>query len=331
MRLPSLEYHAPVSLSECARMVGAFGKEAALTAGGTELIVRMKQGLVKSSHLISLSAIPGMDAISADRKGALMLGAGTALSVLAKSSLIHKHAPALAHAASLVATTQIRNMATLGGNLLQETRCFYYNRSAAWRKAVPACFKRGGGLCHVVPKEKKCFAVYQGDLAPVLIALGSKAILYRDGKEEEISLEGLYTGNGKSPFRDKESIVLAGVRIPPMAKGTYGGYRKYRLRNGIDFPLAGVALVMNTKAGKVEDLNICLTGVASGPVIVARAPELARGRDLTAELTREIAAAYSAAHLVSNIGGTPSRRRSMVRLMTEEMLLEAAVTPARSV
>jgi len=158
-----------------------------------------------------------------------------------------------------VATTQIRHMATLGGNLFQETRCLYYNRSTLWRKTVPACFKRGGNVCHVVPKGNRCFAVYQSDLAPLLVALGSTAILFRDGKKEEAPLWSLFTGEGKSPFKHRESLLCAGIRIPPLAEGSHAAYRKYRLRNGIDFPLAGVAVAVSTKAGRIEELNLCLT------------------------------------------------------------------------
>ena len=321
MKLPPFHYHAPTSLSGCAQLLQSYGDEAAIVAGGTELFVRMKLGLVKKRHLISLSAVRGIGAISTDRKGALILGAGTTLSALAGSPFIRKHIPALADAASLVATTQVRNMATVGGNILQETRCCYYDRSAAWRKAVPACFKRGGDLCHVMPKGKKCFAVYQGDLAPVLIALGGTAILFRDGKEEEAPLEALFTGEGKSPLRKRQQLLLARVRILPLQEGGCAAYRKYRLRNGMDFPLAGVAVRIDRRAGNVEDLRVCLTGVSSSPVIVSKASGLARGKGLTAELAGLIAeAAYRAARPVDNLEVSSSRRKGMVRLMTGEML-----------
>jgi 4-hydroxybenzoyl-CoA reductase subunit beta len=321
MKLSPFQYHAPISLSSCVHLLKYYQEEAALVAGGTELFVRMKLGLLKKAHLISMSAIRAIDGVSTDEKGALTIGAGTTLSTLAESPVVRKTLPALAEATSLVATTQIRNMATLGGNLFQETRCFYYNRSATWRKAVPACFKRGGDVCHVVPKGTRCFAVYQGDIAPLLIALGSKAIFFRNGKKEEAPLEDLFTGEGKSPFRTEEQLVLARVSIPPLGKGGYAAYRKYRLRNGMDFPLAGVAIMVNRKAGNIEALKICLTGVSSAPVIVSEASELAQGKSLTAELTALIAdAAYKAAHPVSNLESSPSHRRSMVRLMTEEML-----------
>jgi len=321
MKLSPFQYHAPTSLSGCARLLQSYGEEAVLAAGGTELFVRMKLGLVKKAHLVSVSEIKGIDAVSVDKKGALILGAGATVSALTNSSIVRKNSPALAQAAALVATTQIRNMATLGGNILQETRCFYYNRSAAWRKAVPACFKRGGDVCHVVPKGKKCFAVYQGDLAPLLIVLGSTATVFRNGKQEETPLENLFTGDGKFPFGKGEGLVLTRVHVPPMEKGASAAYRKYRLRNGMDFPLAGVAIRVHRRADIIDDLKVCLTGVSSAPVIVSKVSGLARGKGLTPELIALIAdATYDAAHPQANLEGDPRARRFMIRVMAEEIL-----------
>ena len=329
MKLPSFEYHAPGTLEECAELIETFGKEAQVAAGGTDLFVRMKIGLVAPSHIIALSTIKGIDLFSDEGEEGLVLGAGTRLSTLITSPLIRQRYPALSSAASLVATTQIRNRATLGGNILQETRCFYYNRSASWRKAVPACVKRGGKICHVVPHSTKCFAVYQGDLAPLLIALGSRAILFSKGNRIETGLEDLFRSDGKSPFVDRGPILLAGVRIPAPEEGGYGAYRKYRLREGIDFPLAGVAVALHRRGGKIEGIRICLTGVASSPVLVKKAGAVALGNKLTAELIAHLAgAALSAAHPVANLEGAPTRRRSMIRLMTEEILAEAAASVA---
>lgn len=325
MKLPQFQSHKPASLTECTQLLADLGTNGVLKAGGTELLVRMKLGLVDKSHVISLSAVEGIDGISVDRKGALTIGAGTRLSALADSPLVRARIPALAEAANIVATPQIRNMATLGGNIFQETRCIYYNQSAAWRKTVPACFKRNGDLCHVVPKGKKCFAVYQGDLAPVLIALDAVAVLLMNGTEEELPLQELFTGEGKTPFRRGKPYVLTAVHIPALQKGTHAEYRKYRLRNGMDFPLAGSVIVVNRKGEIIEDLRVCLTGVSSSPVVVAKAAEIARGERLSPELIALVAdAAYTAAHPMKNLEASAGRRRSMVRVMTEEILLGIA-------
>lgn len=321
MRLPHFKSYEPKSLAECTQLLESLGVNGVLRAGGTELLVRMKLGLLDKSDLVALSAVEGIDGISVDGKGALTIGAGTKLSAIAGSPLVRARVPVLANAASLVATAQIRNMATLGGNIFQETRCIYYNRSAVWRKAVPACFKHNGEVCHVAPKGKRCFAVYQGDLAPVLVALGSMALLFRNGREEERALHHVFSGDGKTPFGKGEQLVLAAVRIPPLQEGAHAKYRKYRLRNGMDFPLAGVAAVVKERAGVIEDLSICLTGVSSSPVMVSKASEFARGKRLSPEVISLVAdEAHAAARPVDNVEDSAARRRSMVRAMTGEIM-----------
>ena len=167
MRIPRFYYHAPGSMEELSQLFKDLKEDAKLLAGGTDLLVRMKERLITPTHLISLSNIKGMDEYAYDDKNGLVLGAGVNLSSLSQHPIVLEKYPALAKAASMVATHQIRNMATIGGNIFQNTRCLYYNRSFLWGKAVIPCFKRGGNICHVVENSKRCFAVYQGDLAPV--------------------------------------------------------------------------------------------------------------------------------------------------------------------
>jgi 4-hydroxybenzoyl-CoA reductase subunit beta len=320
VNLPHFDYHAPDTLAECARLLAGYGTDADILAGGTDLFVRMKYGLTTPSLLVSLSNIDGMEGVSCDIDNGLIIGARAGLEDLARSPIIIEKYPAIADAASLVATRQIRHMATVGGNLLQHTRCFYYNRSATWGKAVPACIKRAGDVCHVVPGSARCFAVYRGDMAPVLIALGARVTFVSTDKAEEVPLESVFTGDGKKPFRNAEGSILARISIP-RSSPTVLRYKKYRIRNGIDFPLAGAAVALFMNDDVIAGIRVCLTGVWSSPVLVNKAAEIACNRRLDAALVRELAdAAYEAAHPLSNLEGSPERRRSMIRLMVRDML-----------
>jgi len=139
MRIPEFEYHAPTHIDECGALLSALGEDCALLAGGTELLVRMKYRLTRPSHLVAVSRVEGMGDIGYDRETGLVLGAGVKLSALISSAAVREHYPVISHAASLIAASQIRNMATLGGNICQNTRCFYYNRSAdGARRWAPA-------------------------------------------------------------------------------------------------------------------------------------------------------------------------------------------------
>ena len=321
MNLPRFTYHAPVSLRECIAILTDQENDAQVLAGGSDLLVRMKHRLTKPGHLVSLSKIAELKDTAYHPGKGLIIGAGAVLSFLASDSLVREKCPALADTAELVATKQIRNAATMGGNVLQNTRCQYYNRSSVWGKAVAPCFKRDGTLCHVVLKGKRCFAVYQGDLAPLLIALNATVMIASKNSTEEILVESLYSGDGKAPLNNLTGNIVIRFTIPEGSLNKQAAYRKYRLRNGIDFPLAGVAVALKRNNGFVENLKVCLTGVASSPVLVSGAGETAKGKSLGHELARETGKlAYGAAHPLANLEGDPVRRRSMVRIMTEDIL-----------
>jgi 4-hydroxybenzoyl-CoA reductase subunit beta len=325
VRLPKFEYHRPTSLEELSGLLREYGETAALVGGGTDLYVRMKERLITPSHCISVSCLPGISQISPGPQGGLLFGSGVSLGTITASKTVLATCPALTRAAALVATRQIRNMASLGGNILQNTRCCYYNRSFEWRKAVPLCIKRGGEICHVVEKSRRCFAVYQGDLAPLIIALRGTAILTSGKGEEERPLEDLFTGDGRTPFRNIDGNALVAIRIPAPFPSTFAAYRKFRIRKGTDFPLAGAAVAIDREGDTVSSIRICLTGVAPSPVVVKEAQSLASGKVLDAKLMKELAeAAFRSAHPVANLEEGPARRRSMVRTMVEEILEEAS-------
>ena len=324
MNLPRFTYHAPASLEQCIAILHDLGNDAEVLAGGSDLFVRMKLRLTAPGHLVSLSKIEELKNITYHCRKGLTIGAGATLSLLASDSTVREKCPAIADAAELVATQQIRNTATLGGNVLQNTRCQYYNRSSVWSKATAPCFKRDGKVCHVVPKGKKCFAVYQGDLAPLLIALGATASVVSKTVTEEIPVESIYSGDGKKPFNTLSGRLVTGFTIPEDSLGSMASYKKYRLRGGIDFPLAGVAVFLKQGNGSIENLKICLTGVASSPVLVPC--ETAKGRSLGRDLGREMGkSAYAGAHPLANLEGDPARRRSMIRIITEDILASAAM------
>jgi 4-hydroxybenzoyl-CoA reductase subunit beta len=321
MNLPHFTYHAPVTMEECAGLLADLGDDAQVFAGGTDLLVRMKLRLAKPVHLVSLSKISELKSIVYKPGQGLTIGSCAALSLLASNPTIIESCPALAHAAGLVATAQVRNAATLGGNVFQNTRCLYYNRSPVWGKAVAPCFKRDGSLCHAAPKGTRCFAVYQGDLAPLLITMNATAIISSHKKTEEITVESLFSGNGKKPFRDFKGKVVRDFFVPDRYLSMKTTYRKHRLRNGIDFPLAGVAITVENKNDVIGDLRICLTGIASSPVLVPEVEEIARGKSLGKEFARKVGKmAQAAAHPLANLEDGPARRRLMIRILAEDAL-----------
>jgi 4-hydroxybenzoyl-CoA reductase subunit beta len=232
MQLPGFEHLQPASLNEALELLAEHGEEAKIVAGGTELLVSMKQGLLAPAYVIDLKAIPELDFIDED-DGGLCIGALTRLATVINSSLVHEGSPVLAQACAMVAAPPLQNMGTLGGNLCQNTRCSYFNQSRSWRQIRGDCYKTGGDRCHAVEGGNRCFATYQGDLAPALIALDATARIAGKGGERSIPLADLYTGKGKTPLTLEPGEVLVEVRVPASPSRTGGDYRKLRYRGSM--------------------------------------------------------------------------------------------------
>jgi 4-hydroxybenzoyl-CoA reductase subunit beta len=324
MHLPSFEHLEPRTLEEALGILAEQKEQAKIIAGGTELLVSMKLGLLTPLYLINLKAVSELDFISED-DGGLRIGALTRLSTLSRAPAVRERFSIIAQAADQVAAPPLQAMGTVAGNLCLNTRCFYYNQSSFWRQARGACYKTGGDRCHVVKSGKRCLATYQGDMAPALIALGANLRVVREGSDREIPLAELYTGKGKRPLALEPDEIVAEVRVPAPVDGTAGDYQKLRLRGSMDFPLAGAAAVLaRSGAGPCERARVVLTAVSTRPVVVEEAAQLLEGQQVTEELVDQAAeAAHEAARPVNNVGSDASYRRKMVRVLTRRAILNA--------
>jgi len=324
MRLPYFQHHTPKSLNAALKLLEKIDGRGIIMAGGTELLNRMRLRLVEPEHIISLSMIRGLGNISINKNKEIDIGATAMLNYVAHFFEKVKPYKAIHEAAIQVASHQIRNMATIGGNILQDTRCMFYNRSRQWQKTVPPCHKRGGNICHAVKNSRRCFAVYQGDMAPVLIALKAVAVFYTSESTHEIPVEDIFSMDGKRPITVEGNRILASIRIPSPEEGLFSTYKKYRIRDGVDFPLAGVAIAIKREKDIIADLRICLTGVASRPFIIKDMGHVFYGKTLSPQLMEEIAhLAFENAHPVDNLEDSSKKRRLMVRQMVFDALLEA--------
>jgi len=334
MRLPKFEHLQPESLEEALDLLSEHGEEVKVIAGGTDLLVSMKHRLLTPRYLLNLKGL-GLDFIE-DGKEGLRIGALTRLADIIKSPLVRERFPVLAQAAGYVSAPPLQNMGTLGGNLCLNTRCFFYNQSQFWREARPLCFKTGGEVCHVVKGGDRCYSVYQGDLAPVLIALEARVKLAKKGGERVIPLLDLYTGKGEEPIALEAGETLTEVEIPaprpdcksgessPTIASWGGDYQKLRYRGAMDFPLVGVAAVLHRNGGSCARAKVVLTAVASAPVVVEEAGKLLEGQKPDEEaIARAAEATYEEAHPVANVGSTPLYRRKMVRVMTQRAIANA--------
>lgn len=323
MRLPHFQYHSPRSLNNLLRLQEKLNGKGLIMAGGTDLLNRMRLRLIEPEHIISMSMIKGLSNISIQKNQEIDIGAMTRLTDIVYFFKNMKPYKALHDAAYQVASQQIRNMATIGGNILQDTRCIFYNRSRQWQKTVPPCHKRGGNICHAVKNSRRCFAVYQGDIAPALIALKARLVFYTHHGLHELPVHEVFSGDGKKPFATTENKILVSIRLAPPEKNLFSTYRKYRIRDGVDFPLAGVALALHKDGDTFTGLRLCLTGVASQPLIISDPEKEVNRVKITEQHIKEIAdMAYNKAHPVSNLEDPPEKRRSMVCQIVYDTLME---------
>jgi 4-hydroxybenzoyl-CoA reductase subunit beta len=255
----------PASLDEAVALLARDGAHA--LAGGTDLVPNLRRGLLGPRLLVDLGAVAEFGAIATDAAG-WRIGAGATLAALARDEALARALPALAQAAGQVAGPAHRSAATLGGNLCQDTRCVFYNQSAWWREANRWCLKRDGDTCHVAPQGNRCHAAFQGDLAPALIAYGAEAELVSSRGRRRLPLADLYRDDGAAHLALDRGEVVAALRVPAPAPGSASGYRKARVRGAMDFPLAGVAVVLRIDGGVLAQLAVAVSGTQSRPILL---------------------------------------------------------------
>lgn len=291
LRLPPFRYLAPRRLDEAAQMLAQEGEQAMLVAGGTDLYPNMKRRQFTPPVLIGLRAIPALKSISGSPEQSMRVGAGVTLSTLANHPLILQHYPALATAAGSVSTPQLRNVGTLGGNLLLDTRCNYYNQTEFWRHSIGYCMKKDGDICLVAPGSPRCWAISSADTAPVLVSLGAQVRLVSVSGERVLPVHQLFRDDGMDPYTKTRDEILTEIILPP-ADGWRSVYLKLRRRGSFDFPILGVAVALRFADDRtVVDARITLGAVASHPVEATEAAAQLVSQSLSPELLDAVAVA----------------------------------------
>ncbi len=264
LRLPRYEYHRPRRLDDALQLLDRHGDEARVVAGGTDLIPNMKHRLFEPGHLVALSAVEELQGIRWD-DGVLDVGAAVTLDALSRNPEVRRHASALADAARHVAGPQIRNRATLGGNVCLDTRCTYYNQTEFWRTALGFCLKKDGDTCHVTRVGRKCVAAHSADTPPVLMVLDAEVELRSSKGSRAVPVREWFVADGIHNTRLEAGEILTRIRIP-IHPATRCSYRKLRQRQAVDFPLLTVAVGADFASdGRVSEIRGVVTGLGSRP------------------------------------------------------------------
>jgi xanthine dehydrogenase YagS FAD-binding subunit len=271
-------------------------KGSALKAGGIDLLDHLKEHLVEPPRVVDLKRIPGLDQVVVEADGSLRVGPLVTLARLAAHPVVQETHPALAQACADAASPQVRNVATVGGNVLQRPRCWYY-RLESYR-----CLKKGGEVCYAVGGENRYHVIFGGgpsyashpsNAAVALVALGASFVLEAGKERRTLPAAEFFTPPTRDPERENQlgpDEVLVEIRVPA-APGLKSTYEAVRERAAFDWPLVSVALALKAEAGTVREARVVLGAVAPTPWRSLRAEQALLGKALDAEAAASAARA----------------------------------------
>ena len=320
-RLPKLTCFEPKTIEEAIEVKKEFGKDAVILAGGTDVLPLLKRRNIGTRTLINLKTIPELDCIESFDNGKIKIGPTVTLRNIIDSDLILGSFPLLADAAASVAYNQIRNMATLSGNLCVDNKCTYYNQSKFWWQSRADCFKRGGNQCYAVKGGEQCFALSVGDTVPALIALNAEIKIIGANGVRRISVANFYTGNGRKPCKLADDEFVGAIELSPSPDGWLDGFLKKSVRGAVDFALAAMAMRLRTKSSKIEDIRIVLNGISVKPIQAKMAQSYLAGKEINNDtIDAAVKLILKESVPLSSIGTTVAVRRKMIAAMFEDLL-----------
>jgi 4-hydroxybenzoyl-CoA reductase subunit beta len=322
--LPTFQLLTPKTLDEAIALLSKHADEVKIIAGGTDLLPSMKQKLFTPPYVLDLRGVSDLRGIHETPDGGVSIGALTTLAAIEQSPLVRRDYPVLYSATKTVASPVLRNMGTLGGNICLDTRCLWYNQSLLWRKSCGFCLKKDGDLCHVAPGGKICWAAFSGDTPPALLCLGAGVEIAGPSGLRRVPLTDFYVNDGIVRLDLSPQEVVTRIHVPESSKGWRGSYQKLRVRGSIDYPLAGVAVALKMRDGRVEDARMAITAVNPAPHLVKDADAHLVGAEVGEELAERIGELASrTAKPLTTSALTPEYRREMVKVFAKRALLDA--------
>lgn len=274
------------------------GSSVIFKAGGIDLLDLMKEGLVNPGTIVSVKSIPGLDEISYDDSKGLKIGANVTLAQLEDDSKIKEKYMALHQAVAHAGTPQLRNSATLGGNLAQRTRCWYFRSidHECYRKGTGTCYaQKGENEFHAILGNSTCASVHSSSVSTALMAFNAKVqITSADGKSKEVEMEEFFVhpeDNSKNETILETGDLITGVTIPAPKSGTKSHYIKYGVRESHDWAMADVAVVLEMSGSKCNNAEVVLGAAAPVPVKSEAAAKKLAGKTISESVARSAGAA----------------------------------------
>lgn len=294
----------PETVSGAIALAIQHGETAKFIAGGTDLLVNRTQGNDHADCLIDLTGIKELCGIKKDTEF-LRIGSLAKLNDLQKHEVITNEFPVLAEAARAVGTPLIRQTATIGGNLLCENRCLFYNQSEWWRESAGYCLKCEGDVCIATGGDKACFSEFVSDTAPALMAMSAQLVWQNAEGEQTVFLKDIYTGDGVKPRKIPPASLLKEILLPAGRKFNCV-FKKLRLRESLEF----TSLTCVVSVDSEKKIRIALAGVDPGPVYIET--------DSTEDREKLMKRILKASRAVDNDMFSRKYRREMIRTYIEE-------------
>jgi xanthine dehydrogenase YagS FAD-binding subunit len=295
--MKKVSVYRPTTIEEASGILSRHGGDAAVYAGGTDLLIRLKNGLSQApTFLVDIKKIDNLRYIKEDARGGVRIGALTKLAEMVESDLLAKKYPMLVKAIGMISSPELRNASTIGGDLLQEV-WFQYLRGGY------SCWRNGGYLCygaigdnsyyHSAMGGRLCYAVYPGDAATALIPLDATVRLATPGGMKELTVEHLVPGDMMVDGRIQSHVVrfneiLTEVVIPPPAPNARMSFEKLRPRGVWDFAMASLALSLHVRNNVIEDARVVFGGIAGRPLRETTVEGIVKGKTLGAGLVDQV-------------------------------------------
>lgn len=324
----------PRSVEEAVRVLAEHGPQAMIIAGGTDVIPNLQMKLFAPRVLVDVKGLRELSRVEYSPQSGLRIGALATLTAIHDSQILRDKFSVLHAAVGTIAGPLQRNMGTVGGNLCLETRCLWYNQSYFWRKSLGGCLKHPmpnkdaahpETICHVAPGGDFCWAVWSGDSAPALLTLDAEIEIAGARGARRIPLRDFYKNDGMNRIALGRDELLTYVHVPAQMAGRRGAYQKLRIRNSIDYPLAGVATAMHVDAqGICRDARVAIAAVNPAPLLIPEAGEWLAGQKYSPELAERVGRrAIQIGKPLTTSASTPVYRREMLNVFTRRALESA--------
>jgi xanthine dehydrogenase YagS FAD-binding subunit len=297
--MKKVEVYRPTTIEEATAMLTRHGHEAAVYAGGTDVLIRLKNGLTQAPrYLVDIKKIDNLRYIREESDGSVRIGSLTKLAEMAESDLLAKKYPMLVKAIGMISSPELRNASTIGGDLLQEVWCQYL-------RGGYSCWRNGGYLCygaigdnsyyHSAMGGRLCYAVYPGDAATALIPFDAAVTIAMPGGGKTITVEQLVPGDMMVDGRIQSHVVrsneiLTEVVIPPPKPGLRTSFEKLRPRGVWDFAMASLAMSLQMQGKVIASARVVFGGIAGRPLREKTVEGLLAGRTLGVSLADEVVA-----------------------------------------